>query len=140
MHRALLYGMQRCTDSQSSARKSVDHFHARRETTPRNRRMYVYSHVFPHIQFASNHEYLFLAHKSRKKVAAQSSLSRVPPSFDEAQALHNVYLSGLQHSEQDTDEKVWMSATKLEKTMLMFPQERKYVYLYCLLDPSLIRE
>lgn len=86
-------------------------------------------------------KHLTIAHKSRKKVAAQSSLSRVPPSFEEAQALHNVYLSGLQHSEQNTDEKVWMSATKLEKTMLMFPQERKYVFqLYRSLSPSLIRE
>lgn len=78
----------------------------------------------------TNCNHLTIAHKSRKKVAAQSSLSRVPPSYEEAQALHNVYLSGLQHSDQNTDEKVWMSATKLEKTMLMFPQERKYVLSY----------
>ena len=67
------------------------------------------------------------AHKGRKQIIAQSSLSRVPPSFEEAQALHDVYLSRLQQSKQNEVENVWMSETKLEKTMLMFPQERKLV-------------
>ncbi|THH07251.1 hypothetical protein EW145_g3509 [Phellinidium pouzarii] len=68
------------------------------------------------------------SHKSRKTLVAQQSLSRVPPSYEEAQALHDVYLSGLQQAKEtttsDSHEKVWMSDTKLEKTMLMFPQER----------------
>ncbi|KAI5117181.1 hypothetical protein M0805_008160 [Coniferiporia weirii] len=68
------------------------------------------------------------SHKGRKTQVAQKSLSRVPPSYEEAQALHDVYLSGLQQTKDtgalDVREKVWMSDTKLEKTMLMFPQER----------------
>ncbi|KAH8115124.1 Thioesterase/thiol ester dehydrase-isomerase [Phellopilus nigrolimitatus] len=73
------------------------------------------------------------AHKGRKTLATQRSLSRVPPSSEEAQALHDVYLSGLPQAQsrspslsagEDAHEKVWMADTKLEKTMLMFPQER----------------
>lgn len=75
-----------------------------------------------------NYLFILAVHKTRKQVMAQSSLSRVPPSSEEAQALHNVYLSGLQHSHALGQEKIWMGDTKLEKTMLMFPQERKYVH------------
>lgn len=64
--------------------------------------------------------------KARKQLEAQHSLSRVPPSFEEAQELHGVYLSGLNRTEDDPQyEQVYMHTTKLEKTMLMFPQERK---------------
>ncbi|KAL5478680.1 hypothetical protein ACEPAI_1957 [Sanghuangporus weigelae] len=61
-------------------------------------------------------------HKSRKTYLSQRSLLRVPPSSEEAQALHNVYLSSLQP--QDDTEKVPMADTQLEKTLLMFPQVR----------------
>ena len=67
-------------------------------------------------------------HKSRKTYFSQRSLSRVPPSSEEAQALHSVYLSGLQP--QEGTEKVPMGNTQLEKTLLMFPQERKLVDRY----------
>ncbi|KAJ7777578.1 Thioesterase/thiol ester dehydrase-isomerase [Mycena maculata] len=67
--------------------------------------------------------------KSHRQSLALRSLSRVPPSSNEAEALHSFYL---QHG-QDTNysngpgdkfERVWMGDTKLEKCMLMFPQER----------------
>ncbi|KAL5524920.1 hypothetical protein ACEPAF_8789 [Sanghuangporus sanghuang] len=61
-------------------------------------------------------------HKRRKTYLFQRSLSRVPPSSEEAQALHYVYLSSLQP--QGDTEKVPMADTQLEKTLLMFPQER----------------
>ncbi|TDL27144.1 Thioesterase/thiol ester dehydrase-isomerase [Rickenella mellea] len=74
-----------------------------------------------------------IAHKSRKILLRQRSLSRVPPSSEEAVALHNVYL-GRTHasqkhvqdgSEPQADvERVWMGETRLEKCMLMFPQDR----------------
>ena len=56
----------------------------------------------------------------------------MPPTSEEAQALHNVYLSSLQKGNNNgngvtSTEKVHMAETKLEKTLLMFPQERKYV-------------
>jgi len=67
--------------------------------------------------------------KGRKQVVSQQSLSRLPPSSEEAQALHTLYLNDLNHESDpgksaDAAEKVWMGDTKLEKTMLMFPQER----------------
>ncbi|KLO11665.1 Thioesterase/thiol ester dehydrase-isomerase [Schizopora paradoxa] len=63
--------------------------------------------------------------KARKQLEAQHSLSRVPPSIEEAQELHGVYLSGLNRTEDHSQyEQVYMHTTKLEKTMLMFPQER----------------
>lgn len=68
--------------------------------------------------------------KQRRQSLALRSLSRVPPSSGEAEALHSFYLSFLQ---EDTatlgnvpiNENVWIGDTRLEKCMLMFPQERK---------------
>lgn len=69
---------------------------------------------------------VYAALKARKRLEAQHSLSRVPPSFEEARELHGVYLSGLKPTEGDPQyERIFMNTTKLEKTMLMFPQERK---------------
>jgi acyl-coenzyme A thioesterase 9 len=68
--------------------------------------------------------------KKRRQLQALRSLSRVPPSSAEAEALHSFYLKygqdakDLNRSDED-DERVWMGDTHLEKTMLMFPQERK---------------
>lgn len=62
---------------------------------------------------------------------ALRSLSRVPPTSEEAQSLHSFYLKYGQDSVQSSEnapserERVWIGDTKLEKTMLMFPQERK---------------
>ncbi|KAJ7620586.1 Thioesterase/thiol ester dehydrase-isomerase [Mycena polygramma] len=67
--------------------------------------------------------------KSRRQSQALRSLSRVPPSSTEAEALHSFYLKYGQDA-KDVDspaenvERVWMGDTRLEKCMLMFPQER----------------
>lgn len=68
--------------------------------------------------------------KQKRQSRALRSLSRLPPSSAEAEALHSFYLS----FGQDVDsapidgvcnEQVWIGDTKVEKCMLMFPQERK---------------
>ncbi|KAJ7468589.1 Thioesterase/thiol ester dehydrase-isomerase [Mycena latifolia] len=67
--------------------------------------------------------------KKRRQSLALRSLSRVPPSSSEAETLHSFYLQYGQdtkdtNSSGGKDERVWMGDTKLEKCMLMFPQER----------------
>ncbi|EGO02868.1 hypothetical protein SERLA73DRAFT_176304 [Serpula lacrymans var. lacrymans S7.3] len=65
--------------------------------------------------------------KKRRASLALRSLDRVPPSSTEAKQLHDCYLQYGQSNGnhiQHQEEKVWMGDTKLEKTMLMFPQER----------------
>ncbi|KAI0049730.1 Thioesterase/thiol ester dehydrase-isomerase [Auriscalpium vulgare] len=65
-------------------------------------------------------------HRRRQKSQAMRSLTLVPPSSDEAQVLHDYSLRyGDEHYSNSTgEERVWMDKTKLERTMLMFPQER----------------
>jgi acyl-coenzyme A thioesterase 9 len=68
--------------------------------------------------------------KQKRQLLALRSLSRVPPSSAEAEALHSFYLSFGQGGETATvddahSKRVWMGDTRLEKCMLMFPQERK---------------
>ena len=69
--------------------------------------------------------------KQRRQSLALRSLSRVPPTSVEAQNLHSFYLNYGQDDHQSPEtaecekERVWMGDTYLEKTMLMFPQERK---------------
>ena len=73
--------------------------------------------------------------KCRRQSTALHSLSRVPPSSVEAEALHSFWLQHGQRGDFTTDfqrehvqgERVWMGDTRLEKCMLMFPQERKWV-------------
>jgi len=67
--------------------------------------------------------------KRRRQSLALRSLSRVPPTSVEAQDLHTFYLNHGQDGHQipqtgPSEERVWMRDTHLEKTMLMFPQER----------------
>lgn len=62
--------------------------------------------------------------KKRRQSLALRSLSRVPPSSTEAEELHSIYLQYGQDSGLSGQERVWMGETHLEKTMLMFPQER----------------
>ncbi|KAJ7353549.1 Thioesterase/thiol ester dehydrase-isomerase [Mycena albidolilacea] len=67
--------------------------------------------------------------KKRRQSQALRSLSRVPPSSAEAEALHSFYLKYGQDAKdlgipRESDERVWLGDTKVEKTMLMFPQER----------------
>ncbi|KAJ6542636.1 Thioesterase/thiol ester dehydrase-isomerase [Mycena capillaripes] len=63
--------------------------------------------------------------KNRRQSQALRSLSRVPPSSTEAEALHTFYLNfGQDAKDLDSSERVWMGDTRLEKCMLMFPQER----------------
>ncbi|PFH49311.1 hypothetical protein AMATHDRAFT_63445 [Amanita thiersii Skay4041] len=64
--------------------------------------------------------------KKRRQSLALRSLSRVPPTSEEAEELHTFFLTYGQDtlSSQKDDGRVWMGDTKLEKTMLMFPQER----------------
>lgn len=67
--------------------------------------------------------------KRRRQTLALRSLSRVPPSSAEAADLHAMYLQyGQDNDPSSTYERVWMGDTHLEKTMLMFPQERKLVF------------
>uniref|UniRef100_A0A0W0FHL1 HotDog ACOT-type domain-containing protein n=1 Tax=Moniliophthora roreri TaxID=221103 RepID=A0A0W0FHL1_MONRR len=64
------------------------------------------------------------AMKAKRQTNAQRSLSRVPPSSSEAGALHTYYLKyGQQNGILDPD-LVYMSDTRVENCMLMFPQER----------------
>ncbi|KDQ23856.1 hypothetical protein PLEOSDRAFT_1079134 [Pleurotus ostreatus PC15] len=69
--------------------------------------------------------------KHRRQSQALRSLSRVPPSSEEAQVLHEFWLKfGKEETWKksvavDGKERVWMGETMVEKTMLMFPQERK---------------
>lgn len=68
--------------------------------------------------------------KQRRQSVALRSLSRVPPSSAEAEALHSFYLKHGQHEAKDAQDaneegRVWMGYTGLEKCMIMFPQERK---------------
>ncbi|KAK2462511.1 hypothetical protein APHAL10511_005481 [Amanita phalloides] len=62
--------------------------------------------------------------KEKRHSLALRSLSRVPPISEEAAELHNFFLT-YGHAETFPDEeRVWMGDTRIEKTMLMFPQER----------------
>ena len=68
-------------------------------------------------------------HRTRRQTMANRSLDRVPPTSTEAEDLHSLYLA---HGQEDMNirvagdvERVWMGDTRLEKTMVMFPQERK---------------
>lgn len=61
----------------------------------------------------------------RRQHLALQSLSRVPPNSVEARDLHSFYL---ENKDVDESVRVWTSETRQEKTMLMFPQERKYVH------------
>ncbi|KAG1728865.1 Thioesterase/thiol ester dehydrase-isomerase [Suillus paluster] len=64
--------------------------------------------------------------KKRRQTLALRSLSRVPPSSAEAAELHSMYLKYGQENDRHVSdyERVSMGDTHLEKTMLMFPQER----------------
>ncbi|KAF7373405.1 hypothetical protein MSAN_00550100 [Mycena sanguinolenta] len=63
--------------------------------------------------------------KKRRQCQALRSLARVPPSSTEAEALHSFYLKyGQDAKDLDSSERVWLGDTKVERTMLMFPQER----------------
>ncbi|KAF9264624.1 Thioesterase/thiol ester dehydrase-isomerase [Marasmius fiardii PR-910] len=64
--------------------------------------------------------------RTKRQTNAQRSLSRVPPSSSEVAALHSYCLK---YSQQNDNQKidgdlVYMSDTRAEKCMLMFPQER----------------
>ena len=69
--------------------------------------------------------------KARRQLQAQQSLDLVPPTAVEAEELHTLFLKYGQHNDayvpaaSEGDERVWMSDTRLENSMLMFPQERK---------------
>ncbi|TFK69794.1 Thioesterase/thiol ester dehydrase-isomerase [Pluteus cervinus] len=60
--------------------------------------------------------------KQRRSTVALQSLSKVPPSSEEAEDLHTYFL---QHGQKAASEsRVWMGDTRIENTLLMFPQER----------------
>ncbi|RPD77025.1 Thioesterase/thiol ester dehydrase-isomerase [Lentinus tigrinus ALCF2SS1-7] len=65
-------------------------------------------------------------HRNRRVEHAGRSLNRVPPSSSEAEALHSLYLKygDEQRASTANIERVFMGDTRLEKTMIMFPQER----------------
>ncbi|KAG6826443.1 hypothetical protein H0H92_015770 [Tricholoma furcatifolium] len=68
--------------------------------------------------------------KTRRQSKSLQSLSRVPPSSSEAKDLHDFYLQygqpdePIEGSSNGAGERIWMGDTRLEKCMLMFPQER----------------
>ncbi|PCH43033.1 Thioesterase/thiol ester dehydrase-isomerase [Wolfiporia cocos MD-104 SS10] len=69
------------------------------------------------------------AHKNKRKIRTSAALNRVPPTSSEAEELHGIYLKyGLQEGDDfvgpDGEKRVWMGDTRLEKCMMMFPQER----------------
>lgn len=81
----------------------------------------------------------YLEIRQRRQAVALQSLSRVPPSSSEAAELHTFYLkygqqdqvnNSVEHESNTATERVWMGDTVLEKCMLMFPQERKYVHYF----------
>jgi len=66
--------------------------------------------------------------KRKRQFRAQQSLSKVPPSSAEAEALHSYYLKyGGEElgTISSRSQLVSMGDTRVEKCMLMFPQERK---------------
>ncbi|KZT05215.1 Thioesterase/thiol ester dehydrase-isomerase [Laetiporus sulphureus 93-53] len=68
-------------------------------------------------------------HKAKRQTRASAALTRVPPTSAEAAALHQMYLQYVQNEKGDFVgpdglHRVWMGDTKLEKCMMMFPQER----------------
>ena len=80
-------------------------------------------------------------HKNRRTKSAVQSLARMPPSSTEAEALHSLYLQSTVESETTNprtagDERVPMGETRLEKTLTMYPQERKCVPLSTVLINS----
>ncbi len=65
------------------------------------------------------------AHHRHRLSRAQRSLSLVPPSSTQAKALRDF---SLRYAAEPFDPScVWMGDTRLERVMLMFPQERKCV-------------
>lgn len=66
--------------------------------------------------------------KETRQTLALHSLSRAPPTSEEAAELHTFFLTYGQEESAEKTERVWMGDTRLEKTMLMFPQERKYAF------------
>lgn len=66
--------------------------------------------------------------KGKIQSLALHSLSRVPPTSEEAAELHTFFLTYGQAEISEPKERVWMGDTRIEKTMLMFPQERKCVF------------
>jgi len=64
--------------------------------------------------------------QKRRKAAALQSLLRVPPTSSEAAELHATHLKYDQDAGTNSiGDRIFMGDTLLEKTMLMFPQERK---------------
>ncbi|TFY55934.1 hypothetical protein EVJ58_g7937 [Rhodofomes roseus] len=75
-------------------------------------------------------------HKDRRRARTSAALDRVPPTSSEAEELHSLYLqygnygtsTGKSENEPfvgpDGLQRVWMGDTRLEKCMMMFPQER----------------
>ncbi|KAJ6619015.1 Thioesterase/thiol ester dehydrase-isomerase [Mycena sp. CBHHK59/15] len=86
--------------------------------------------VHPLIISTPEEQALYSMGEETSTITRPRSLSHVPPSSSEAEALHSFYLKYGQDTKDPTysistgDERVWMGDTKLEKCMLMFPQER----------------
>ena len=66
--------------------------------------------------------------KGKIQSLALHSLSRVPPTSEEAAELHTFFLTYGQAEISEPKERVWMGDTRIEKTMLIFPQERKCIF------------
>ena len=101
-------------------------------SSPEERSLYALGErMFLNPNFSSILTFWVLEMRQRRKSNALRSLSRVPPSSEEAAELHTFMLQH-GHGQLDTiPEKsmdhVLMGDTVLEKCMLMFPQERKCV-------------
>ena len=68
--------------------------------------------------------------REKRQIETKTALTRVPPTSTEAEALHSFYLKMGQYedayipSPSQQPERVWMSDTQIEKSQLMFPQNR----------------
>ncbi|ORY49769.1 Thioesterase/thiol ester dehydrase-isomerase [Rhizoclosmatium globosum] len=69
------------------------------------------------------------AHKSRKLQSAQNSLAQHPPTPSELSLVHTLYKEYMQYLDPSTGKQkpenvTWMEDTKLQNTVLTFPQDR----------------
>ncbi|KAI8801508.1 HotDog domain-containing protein [Cladochytrium replicatum] len=68
-------------------------------------------------------------HKARKQVAAQTSLSKTPPSVEEMFLVHDLYLNSMkymdrEYAEPKPNDVIWMTDTAKESFTLCMPQDR----------------
>lgn len=68
-------------------------------------------------------------HKARKKLAAESALTKRPPTQDERFLIHDLYLEYSKYDDpqlkqKKPDDVEWMADTKMSAIQIMQPQDR----------------